>query len=76
MVSFHRLATSWLLTPAINIYATSKCFFSQLQKLSFFLLLLCDSLVFIRFEKIEGKEFSINDADYIVFHSPYNKVIS
>ncbi|WP_370466983.1 hydroxymethylglutaryl-CoA synthase, partial [Salmonella enterica] len=28
-----------------------------------------------KFEKIEGKEFSINDADYIVFHSPYNKLV-
>lgn len=79
MVSFHRLATLWLLTLAINIYATSKCFFSQLQKLTFFLLVFYvthfNSLVVIRFEKIEGKEFSINDADYFVFHSPYNKVI-
>lgn len=31
--------------------------------------------LFIRFEKLEGKDFSINDADYFVFHSPYNKVI-
>jgi hydroxymethylglutaryl-CoA synthase len=28
-----------------------------------------------KFEKLEGKEFSINDADYIVFHSPYNKLV-
>lgn len=24
---------------------------------------------------MEGKEFSVLDADYVVFHSPYNKVI-
>ncbi|KAF3565847.1 hypothetical protein DY000_02015392 [Brassica cretica] len=28
-----------------------------------------------KFEKLEGKEFSINDADYFVFHSPYNKLV-
>ncbi|KAH0898619.1 hypothetical protein HID58_048187 [Brassica napus] len=28
-----------------------------------------------KFEKLEGEEFSINDADYFVFHSPYNKLV-
>lgn len=28
-----------------------------------------------RYEKMEGKQFSISDAEYFVFHSPYNKVI-
>ncbi|KAF2563698.1 hypothetical protein F2Q70_00017151, partial [Brassica cretica] len=28
-----------------------------------------------KFEKLEGKEFSINDADYFVFHSAYNKLV-
>ncbi|KAL9265111.1 Hydroxymethylglutaryl-CoA synthase-like protein [Drosera capensis] len=28
-----------------------------------------------KFEKFEGKQFSVNDADYFVFHSPYNKVV-
>lgn len=28
----------------------------------------------IRYEKFEGKQFSLSDAEYIVFHSPYNKV--
>ncbi|KAF3340695.1 hydroxymethylglutaryl-CoA synthase [Carex littledalei] len=27
-----------------------------------------------KFEKFEGKQFSVADADYCVFHSPYNKV--
>lgn len=27
-----------------------------------------------RYEKLEGKQFSMDDADYFVFHSPYNKV--
>ncbi|EYU39003.1 hypothetical protein MIMGU_mgv1a006016mg [Erythranthe guttata] len=31
---------------------------------------LCD-----KYEKMEGKQFSINDADYFVFHSPYNKLV-
>ncbi|ONK56713.1 uncharacterized protein A4U43_C10F11960 [Asparagus officinalis] len=28
-----------------------------------------------KFEKYEEKQFSISDADYIVFHSPYNKLV-
>ncbi|KAK1274578.1 Hydroxymethylglutaryl-CoA synthase [Acorus gramineus] len=28
-----------------------------------------------KFHKIEGKPFSIADADYFVFHSPYNKLV-
>ncbi|GLJ12432.1 hypothetical protein SUGI_0190820 [Cryptomeria japonica] len=28
-----------------------------------------------RFEKGEGKEFSLLDADYVAFHSPYNKLV-
>ncbi|KAL8141670.1 hypothetical protein V2J09_014702 [Rumex salicifolius] len=28
-----------------------------------------------KYEKFEGKQFSVNDADYVVFHSPYNKLV-
>ncbi|XP_062027493.1 hydroxymethylglutaryl-CoA synthase [Rosa rugosa] len=28
-----------------------------------------------KYEKIEGKQFSIADAEYFVFHSPYNKLV-
>jgi hydroxymethylglutaryl-CoA synthase len=28
-----------------------------------------------KYEKIEGKPFSLSDADYVVFHSPYNKLV-
>eukprot|EP00262_Sarcandra_glabra_P007169 TRINITY_DN1979_c0_g1_i1.p1 TRINITY_DN1979_c0_g1~~TRINITY_DN1979_c0_g1_i1.p1 ORF type:complete len:476 (+),score=79.56 TRINITY_DN1979_c0_g1_i1:209-1636(+) len=28
-----------------------------------------------KFEKLEGKQFSLSDADYISFHSPYNKLV-
>lgn len=28
-----------------------------------------------KYEKLEGKQFSMADADYIVFHSPYNKLV-
>ncbi|KAK9698640.1 hypothetical protein RND81_08G120000 [Saponaria officinalis] len=28
-----------------------------------------------KYEKFEGKPFSMNDADYAVFHSPYNKLV-
>ncbi|KAL0295923.1 UNVERIFIED_CONTAM: Hydroxymethylglutaryl-CoA synthase [Sesamum radiatum] len=27
-----------------------------------------------KYEKLEGKQFSVADADYFVFHSPYNKI--
>lgn len=29
-----------------------------------------------RFEKLEGRPFSIKDSDHFVFHSPYNKVMA
>jgi 3-hydroxy-3-methylglutaryl CoA synthase len=32
------------------------------------------TIPYFRYEKHEGKQFSIFDADYVVFHSPYNKV--
>lgn len=28
-----------------------------------------------KYEKFEGKQFSISDAEYFVFHSPYNKLV-
>ncbi|KAI4327025.1 hypothetical protein L6164_019530 [Bauhinia variegata] len=28
-----------------------------------------------KYEKVEGKQFYISDADYFVFHSPYNKLV-
>ncbi|GAB4834325.1 hypothetical protein Ancab_032578 [Ancistrocladus abbreviatus] len=28
-----------------------------------------------KYEKFEGKQFSLNDADYFLFHSPYNKLV-
>ncbi|KAJ6840496.1 hydroxymethylglutaryl-CoA synthase [Iris pallida] len=28
-----------------------------------------------KYEKFEGKQFSISNADYFVFHSPYNKLV-
>nr|WLF00988.1 hydroxymethylglutaryl-CoA synthase [Santalum album] len=28
-----------------------------------------------KYEKLEGKQFSISDAEYFVFHSPYNKLV-
>ncbi|KAH9616923.1 hypothetical protein KSS87_015237 [Heliosperma pusillum] len=28
-----------------------------------------------KYEKFEGGQFSLNDANYIVFHSPYNKLV-
>ncbi|KAF9614777.1 hypothetical protein IFM89_020631 [Coptis chinensis] len=28
-----------------------------------------------KYEKFQGKPFSISDADYVVFHSPYNKLV-
>ncbi|KAL4363328.1 hypothetical protein GQ457_04G037830 [Hibiscus cannabinus] len=28
-----------------------------------------------RYERLEGKQFSLSDADYFIFHSPYNKLV-
>ncbi|XP_059451892.1 hydroxymethylglutaryl-CoA synthase-like [Corylus avellana] len=28
-----------------------------------------------KYEKLEGRQFSISDAEYFVFHSPYNKLV-
>ncbi|KAG8095628.1 hypothetical protein GUJ93_ZPchr0013g37999 [Zizania palustris] len=33
----------------------------------------CYNVFCKKYEKLEGKQFSIYDADYVVFHSPYNK---
>lgn len=35
----------------------------------------CYKLLCSKYEKLEGKQFSIADADYFVFHSPYNKLV-
>ncbi|KAK9668223.1 hypothetical protein RND81_13G042500 [Saponaria officinalis] len=35
----------------------------------------CYQLFCRKYEKFEGKQFSLNDADYVVFHSPYNKLV-
>lgn len=42
---------------------------------SFWLQILIKCSSIYRFEKLEGRPFSISDSDYFVFHSPYNKVI-
>ncbi|CAA7399838.1 unnamed protein product [Spirodela intermedia] len=36
---------------------------------------LCYSRFCSKFEKYEGRQFSLSDADYVVFHSPYNKLV-
>ncbi|MCI21650.1 hydroxymethylglutaryl-CoA synthase, partial [Trifolium medium] len=28
-----------------------------------------------KYEKLEGRQFSMSDSDYFVFHSPYNKLV-
>ncbi|TKY45095.1 Hydroxymethylglutaryl-CoA synthase [Spatholobus suberectus] len=35
----------------------------------------CYRLFCEKFEKLEGRRFSISDSDYFVFHSPYNKLV-
>lgn len=36
---------------------------------------ICYKYFCAKYEKLEGKQFSISDADYFVFHSPYNKLV-
>ncbi|KAK9103460.1 hypothetical protein Sjap_020714 [Stephania japonica] len=35
----------------------------------------CYKRLCAKYEKLQGKQFSISDADYFVFHSPYNKLV-
>ncbi|KAG4939733.1 hypothetical protein JHK86_045874 [Glycine max] len=35
----------------------------------------CYRLYCEKFEKLEGRPFSMSDSDYFVFHSPYNKLV-
>ncbi|KOM54928.1 hypothetical protein LR48_Vigan10g082000 [Vigna angularis] len=35
----------------------------------------CYRILCEKFEKLEGRPFSISDSDYFVFHSPYNKLV-
>nr|AHK61014.1 3-hydroxy-3-methylglutaryl-coenzyme A synthase [Aquilaria sinensis] len=36
---------------------------------------LCYKHLSEKYEKLEGKKFSVSDVDYFVFHSPYNKLV-
>lgn len=79
MVSFHKRAISWHLIHATRACAASKIC-SNVSVLSSMNMesesvLITHSLVYYRYEKLEGKQFSVPDANYFVFHSPYNKVI-
>ncbi|XP_047158258.1 hydroxymethylglutaryl-CoA synthase-like [Vigna umbellata] len=35
----------------------------------------CYNILSHKYEKLVGKQFSISDAEYFVFHSPYNKLV-
>ncbi|KDO63606.1 hypothetical protein CISIN_1g012353mg [Citrus sinensis] len=35
----------------------------------------CYKCLCSKYEKLEGKQFSLSNADYFVFHSPYNKLV-
>ncbi|GAU36131.1 hypothetical protein TSUD_292910 [Trifolium subterraneum] len=35
----------------------------------------CYRLFCEKYEKLEGRQFSMSDSDYFVFHSPYNKLV-
>lgn len=75
MESFLRLVTLWhsmLVTKAFVKSKLSRTLTSFFRRYSFVAGIDC---YYNRFEKMEGKEFSVLDADYVVFHSPYNKVI-
>lgn len=72
MGSYRRHAISWPWILATMPFAKSKLCpysFNTLIKLS-------QTPLFssFRYEKLEGKQFSISDAVSFVFHSPYNKV--
>lgn len=74
MGSYLRHVISWLLIHVTNIFVIGKLQFSV--KFGFHHCYHCLLLIFLmsRYENFEGTQFSIFDADYFVFHSPYNKV--
>jgi len=77
MENSHRPVISWHLIPVIGFSVRSKHRSNKMVILNvsfwFQILIKCSSIY--RFEKLEGRPFSISDSDYFVFHSPYNKVI-
>ncbi|KAF6160429.1 hypothetical protein GIB67_019198 [Kingdonia uniflora] len=53
--------------PVVDGKLSQTCYLTALDS--------CYKLLCAKFEKLNGKPFSISDADYIVFHSPYNKLV-
>ncbi|XP_024011420.1 hydroxymethylglutaryl-CoA synthase-like [Eutrema salsugineum] len=51
--------------PVVDCKLSQTCYLMALDS--------CYKHLCNKFEKLEAKEFSINDVDYFVFHSPYNK---
>lgn len=79
MESCHKLATSWHLILATNVSVRSRATLCLVlltwRKFWSIDVIISIFIRFCRFEKLEGSSFSISDADYFVFHSPYNKVV-
>jgi len=73
MENSHRPVIWWHLILAIECFVKSKNKHNQKTLWSF--IGFWFSSCMCRFEKSEGKHFSMADSDYFVFHSPYNKVI-
>ncbi|PWZ12838.1 Hydroxymethylglutaryl-CoA synthase [Zea mays] len=69
----------WLSISEFNIFTTAPLFQVVDGKLSqtCYLMALdsCYRQFCNKYEKIAGKQFSISDAEYFVFHSPYNKLV-
>ncbi|CAM6100750.1 unnamed protein product [Calypogeia fissa] len=53
--------------PVVDGKLTQTCFLNALD--------MCYRRFAVKFEKKEGRQFSLSDVDYIVCHSPYNKLV-
>ncbi|KAJ1693182.1 hypothetical protein LUZ63_009880 [Rhynchospora breviuscula] len=53
--------------PVVDGKLSQTCYLTAVDK--------CYRRLCEKFEKFEGKQFSVADADYCVFHSPYNKLV-
>nr|POF19383.1 hydroxymethylglutaryl-coa synthase [Quercus suber] len=53
--------------PVVDGKLSQKCYLMALDS--------CYKQMCNKYEKLEGKQFSLSDADYFVFRSPYNKLV-
>ncbi|KAJ7296436.1 hypothetical protein O6H91_Y123600 [Diphasiastrum complanatum] len=53
--------------PVVDGHLSQKCYLMALSS--------CYRRFCTKFQKIQGRQFSLMEADFLVFHSPYNKLV-